>query len=381
MDMTQYLDVFLEESKEHLGNLNQQLLELEKNPGNLAALNEIFRAVHTLKGMSSTMGYEDLADLTHHMEDVLSELKEGLLQANSQVVDILFQCLDRAQLIIDQIESNGTADYNNQDLIRALSQIKEGRHINQAEGEEELLETAVEPALSGSFHFDFNDYDLTVLQEAVRKSYQVLSLRIAVDPASLMKSVRAFMVFKVLEEDCEVLKSIPAVPDLEDGKFDDNFDIVVITKQPAAVITDRLEHISEIRVERCEIINIGQLTVQHPVDTVSETMHEVEEHSDTKRTHKIKQTVRVDIDRLDSLMNLVGELVMHKGRLEQIGTSRKIVELNETIEQIDRISTDLQSVVMKVRMVPVEQVFNRFPRMVRDLAKELDKEIEFLVGF
>lgn len=379
MDMTQYLDVFLEESKEHLGNLNQQLLELEKNPGNLAALNEIFRAVHTLKGMSSTMGYEDLADLTHHMEDVLSELKEGLLQANSQVVDILFQCLDRAQLIIDQIESNGTADYNNQDLIRALSQIKEGRHINQAEGEEELLETAVEPALSGSFHFDFNDYDLTVLQEAVRKSYQVLSLRIAVDPASLMKSVRAFMVFKVLEEDCEVLKSIPAVPDLEDGKFDDNFDIVVITKQPAAVITDRLEHISEIRVERCEIINIGQLTVQHPVDTVSETMHEVEEHSDTKRTHKIKQTVRVDIDRLDSLMNLVGELVMHKGRLEQIGTSRKIVELNETIEQIDRISTDLQSVVMKVRMVPVEQVFNRFPRMVRDLAKELDKEIEFLV--
>lgn len=379
-DMAQYLDVFLEESKEHLGNLNQQLLELEKNPGNLAALNEIFRAAHTLKGMSSTMGYEDLADLTHHMEDVLSDLKEGLLQANSEVVDILFQCLDRAQLIIDQIENNGTADYNNQDLIRALSNIKGGHYITHTQGEAANAESTEVQALSQSFSFDFNDYDLTVLREAVSKSYQIIALRIAVDPASLMKSVRAFMVFKVLEEDCEVLKSVPAVPDLEDGKFDDTFDIIVITKQQAAVIKDRLEHISEIRVALCEVVDVSQLTVhQQSVEVVSETNPEIEEHSDTKRNHKVKQTVRVDIDRLDSLMNLVGELVMHKGRLEQIGSSRKIVELNETIEQIDRISTDLQSVVMKVRMVPIEQVFNRFPRMVRDLAKELNKEIEFLI--
>lgn len=378
MDMTQYLDVFLEESKEHLSNLNQQLLTLEKNPGNQAALNEIFRAIHTLKGMSSTMGYEDLADLTHHMEDVLSDLKEGILQADSQVVDLLFQCLDRVQMTIEQIERTGTAGFNNQDLIKALGNVKADIFTTQDQGEVIAGADTIQIA-SQSFSFDLNEYDLTVLQEAASRGYQIIYLRIAVDPASLMKSVRAFMVFKVLEEDCEVLKSNPPVPDLEDGKFDDTFDIIIVTKQPANIIIDRLEHISEIRVDTYETVDISQLAVQQSTNTASQTTQETKEPSDIKGNQKIKQTVRVDIDRLDSLMNLVGELVMHKGRLEEIGSSRRIVELNETIEQIDRISSDLQSVVMKVRMVPIEQVFNRFPRMVRDLAKELNKEIDFQI--
>jgi len=378
MDMTQYLDVFLEESKEHLSNLNQQLLTLEKNPGNQAALNEIFRAIHTLKGMSSTMGYEDLADLTHHMEDVLSDLKEDILQADSQVVDLLFQCLDRVQMTIEQIERTGTAGFNNQDLIKALGNVKADIFTTQDQGEVIAGADTIQIA-SQSFSFDLNEYDLTVLQEAASRGYQIIYLRIAVDPASLMKSVRAFMVFKVLEEDCEVLKSNPPVPDLEDGKFDDTFDIIIVTKQPANIIIDRLEHISEIRVDTYETVDISQLAVQQSTNTASQTTQETKEPSDIKGNQKIKQTVRVDIDRLDSLMNLVGELVMHKGRLEEIGSSRRIVELNETIEQIDRISSDLQSVVMKVRMVPIEQVFNRFPRMVRDLAKELNKEIDFQI--
>jgi two-component system chemotaxis sensor kinase CheA len=382
MDMAQYLDVFLEESKEHLGNLNEQLLDLEKNPHNLAAINEIFRAAHTLKGMSSTMGYEDLADLTHHLEDVLSDLKEGLLQADSYVVDTLFQCLDRAQLIIDQIESNGTAEYNNQDLIEVLNNIKNGHFTGTVQESADSKEPVIEGVVSQSFDLDFNDYDLTVLREAASKGYQIIAIRIAVDRASLMKSVRAFMVFKVLEEDCEVLKSIPAATDLEDGKFDETFDLVVITKTPLEIIIDRLEHISEIRVDSCQLVGIDQLTVHldQNAEVSNKSNPDPAEQDDAKRNHhKIKQTVRVDIDRLDNLMNLVGELVMHKGRLGQIASSRKIVELNETMEQIDRISTDLQSVVMKVRMVPIEQVFNRFPRMVRDLAKELNKEIEFLM--
>lgn len=379
MDMTQYLDVFLEECKEHLGNLNQQLLVLEKNPGDLAALNEIFRAAHTLKGMSSTMGYEDLADLTHHMEDVLSDLKEGQLQADSYVVDTLFQCLDRAQLIIDQIESSGTADYDNQDLIEILSKIKDGHYSDVIPVSEERPQLNVKNELEASFDFALNAYDLTVLKEAVLKEYHIIALRIAVDPGSLMKSVRAFMVFKALEDDCEVLKSIPAVPELEDGKFDQTFDLIVITQLPVDVIIDRLEHISEVRVDSYQVLDVDQLTVSRPKEVEIQTKDQSEETTDIKKSHKTKQTVRVDIDRLDNLMNLVGELVMHKGRLGQIATSRKIVELNETMEQIDRISTDLQSVVMKVRMVAIEQVFNRFPRMVRDLAKELNKEVEFLL--
>jgi two-component system chemotaxis sensor kinase CheA len=212
MDISQYLDVFLEESKEHLGNLNEQLLNLEKNPGNLAALNEIFRAAHTLKGMSSTMGFEDLADLTHHLEDVLSDLKEGLLQPDTYVVDTLFQCLDRVQSIISQIESNGSAEYNNQDLIAILNSIKNQNYT----GDIQLIEDKQKPATAQteepSIELDFNEYELTVMEEAACKNYQIAAIRVAVDPGSLMKSVRAFMVFKVLEEDSEVIKSIPAEP-------------------------------------------------------------------------------------------------------------------------------------------------------------------------
>lgn len=382
MDMAQYLDVFLEESKEHLGNLNQQLLALEKNPQNGSALNEIFRAAHTLKGMSSTMGYEDLADLTHHMEDVLSDLKEGLLQAGSHVVDTLFKCLDRVQIIIDQIESTGQGEYDNRDLIYILDHIKSGNTEMAASAEPQMPEES-EPVMQMSLEktgFEFNDYDLTILQEAVSKGYQVIFLRVAVDQASLMKSVRAFMVFKALEEDCDVLKTVPPVQDLEDGKFDETFDLVIISRIPVATITDRLEHISEVRLLQHEIMNAAGFTVTPAsTDSAAQSPDEAQPLADVRKTTKIKQTVRVDIDRLDSLMNLVGELVMHKGRLEQIGYSRKIGELNETIEQIDRISTDLQSVVMKVRMVPIEQVFNRFPRMVRDLAKELGKEVDFQI--
>lgn len=383
MDMAQYLDVFLEESKEHLENLNQQLLALEKNPQNIGALNEIFRAAHTLKGMSSTMGYEDLADLTHHMEDVLSDLKEGLLQAGSYVVDTLFKCLDRAQSIIDQIENTGSGECDNQDLIYILNNIKSGD--TGVQDHSPVGENAVEePPTVGadkSYEHEFNSYDITVLKEAVSKGYQIMALTVGVDPSSMMKSVRAFMVFKVLEEDCEVIKTSPAAQELEEGKFDDTFDMVIITKTSAAVITSRLEHISEVHLEHLEIIDADKLSATTKPAVPSDEIIAEQDSSitDARKSTKLKQTVRVDIDRLDNLMNLVGELVMHKGRLEQIGYTRKIVELNETIEQIDRISTDLQSVVTKVRMVPIEQVFNRFPRMVRDLAKDLGKEIDFII--
>ncbi len=383
MDMSQYLDVFLGESREHLASLNQRLLELEKDAHNVAALNEIFRAAHTLKGMSSTMGFYDLADLTHHMEDVLTDLKEGVLKVDPVVVDIVFQCFDRIQLIIDKIENEGSGEMDNTDLIAILAGIKTGDYESAAlsepkydgKAEAELWEgSGQEPGL-------FTEYDLTVLKEAVGANYHVLDIHISIEPDCLMKSVRAFMVFKAVEEDGEVIKSIPSAQDLEDGKFNGGFRVIIISRGGSEEIQHRLEKISEVIIERISEIDVNSLVVSQPdasgqLDTY---IAQAEDNEDHKRTHKVKQTVRVDIERLDNLMNLVGELVMHKGRLEQIGASQKIAELNETLEQLDRVTTDLQSVVMKVRMVPVEQVFNRFPRMVRDLAKDLNKEVEFVI--
>lgn len=384
MDMSQYLDIFLEESKEHLGNLNQKLLDLEKNSGDMSALNEIFRAAHTLKGMSSTMGFEDLADLTHHMEDVLVDFKEGVLQVDPISTDAIFKCFDRIQTIIEQIETGGNGEIDNSDLIYILQSIKSGttNSLNTEMINCEVVDDSVSDVLTENAEptFQFSDYDLTVLREANTRGFKVLNLRIEVAPDSLMKSVRAFMVFKAIEEDSEIIKSNPSAQELEEGKFDNYFDILIISKTDSQSIIKRLESISEIKVQSLTEIQVESLTVaREPVKTEAASISEADNLVGNKKVGKIKQTVRVDIDRLDSLMNLVGELVMHKGRLEQIGATEKITELNETIEQIDRISGDLQSVVMKVRMVPIEQVFNRFPRMVRDLSKALNKEIDFLM--
>ncbi|MGE5390556.1 MAG: chemotaxis protein CheW [Deltaproteobacteria bacterium] len=391
MDMSQYLDVFLEESKEHIGSLNQKLLDLEKNSNDIPALNEIFRAAHTLKGMSSTMGFDDLADLTHHMENVLSDLKEGLLPVNSGVIDVIFKCFDRIQMMVDKIENEGSGEVDNRDLIALLESVKTGNYEAAAVLEEEIYETKpvaeARPVDSTYQHaFEFNEYDLTVIKEAESRNLNVYQIKIAIDEQCMMKAVRAFMTFKAIEEDGEVIKSIPSAQDLDEGRFESEFEVLVISSSDQEELKKKLSTISEVSVLEMNKIEVSSITVtSKPPTVVAANVEEVKgiaaETDDAKKgtAHKVKQTVRVDIERLDNLMNLVGELVMHKGRLEQIGATRKITELNETMEQIDRITTDLQSVVMKVRMVPIEQVFNRFPRMVRDLAKELDKEVDFLI--
>ncbi|MDD3267763.1 MAG: chemotaxis protein CheA [Syntrophomonadaceae bacterium] len=388
MDMSQYLDVFLEESKEHLESLNQKLLELEKHSQDISVLNEIFRAAHTLKGMSSTMGFDDLADLTHHMENILSDLKEGMLEVNSQVVDVLFQCFDRIQLIIERIESNNSGAIDNSELIFLLENVKSGNGqfgvANEMAGNspEANRDIRVDQILTDPNTFGFNDYDITVLKEAASKDFKIHYIKLGVDKNCLMKAVRAFMVFRALEEDSEIIKSIPPAQEIEEGKFEEYFEIFVVSGSERQELENRLNNISEIKVLAIQEMDISDIQPEKQtmsIEAAPEIKESSQDNTEPKKAHKVKQTVRVDIDRLDSLMNLVGELVMHKGRLEQIGASSKINELNETIEQIDRISTDLQSVVMKVRMVPVEQVFNRFPRMVRDLAKDLNKEVDFLM--
>lgn len=383
MDMSQYLAVFLEESKEHLENLNERLLELEKDSKNLSALDEIFRSAHTLKGMSSTMGFEDLADLTHHMENVLSDLKEGLLGVDSSVVDILFKCFDRVQMIIDEIESGNSGEIDNSDLISILEGIVAGNY-NAAAAQEMLTESegfrnfSEENGENEDIDFKFNDYDITVLKEAAAKGFKVQYIKIQIDKDCLMKSVRAFMVFKTLEEEGEIIKSLPPVQAIEEEKFNGEFELVLVTKSSQEDLVRRLNNISEIGVMMVREIEVDSLAASGS-PAASHENNEGVDFDRSRSKQKLRQTIRVDIERLDNLMNLVGELVMHKGRLEQIGISHQLIELNETVEQIDRVSTDLQSVVMKVRMVPVEQVFNRFPRMVRDLAKDLGKEIDFVI--
>lgn len=391
MDMSQYLDVFLEESREHLANLNQCLLQLEQQPQNGAALNEIFRAAHTLKGMSSTMGFEDLADLTHHMEDVLSNVKDASLDINGQVIDILFQCFDRIQTMVEDIAGGQSGDMDNMDLVEILENIKKGDLEAAALAEQIICSrpkaaSVEQPEDTAAALMAFNDYDLAILDEASNRGYRVMLLKVQVDEGCVMKAVRSFMVFKALEAEGDITKSVPPVQDLEEGKFDTGFSIIFVTQLGIEEVKKRLASISEISLTDIMEINLDSLQtgpVKMPTGNEDNAAHTPQNDQpaadDGHRIQRFKQKVRVDIEKLDEMMNLVGELVMHKGRLEQIGTSSKNNDLQETVEQVDRITTELQSVVMKVRMVPIEQVFNRFPRMVRDLAKDLNKEINFIM--
>ncbi len=384
LDMTQYLDVFFEESREHIRNLNSRLLELEKNPRETSGLNEIFRSAHTLKGMSSTMGFIGLADLTHHMENLLSELKEGKIPVTSRAVDILFACIDRLQIIIDSIAQGNNLSEDNTELINALETIRVGHAETAAAVAMPAAKTPDNSQHTTPQGMIYNDYDITILKEAISRGFNVRYLKIGVAPNSMMKAVRVFMVFKVLEAAGEVIKSNPSAQELDEGKFEDQFDLIYICQGDLKSVVARINQISEVKLLQDQGLDPSVLTVTEPVPppravSMSGNNSAGDLTADQNKIHHIKQTVRVDIERLDKLMNLVGELVMHKGRLEQIGSAYKLDELNNTIEHMDRITSDLQAVVMKVRMVPIEQVFNRFPRMVRDLAKELNKEVDFYI--
>lgn len=389
MDTNQYMEMFLEESREHLQSLNECLLELEHNPEDTSILNEIFRSAHTIKGMSATMGFTKIAELTHEMENVLDLLRKEQLKADEDIVDTIFKCVDALEQMIENVANGGQEDsVDVVALVNKLSAIASGDPIAVPKP----AVKAVSPAAAKStFSIELTDIDKDVIHKAKVSGLQALHIMVTLAATCLLKSARSYMVMNALDELGDVIKSIPSVEDLEQEKFDHSFDIVIITSSECKPIEDAIMSISEIDAVEIEVIDLNsEETAVKAVENKAEVKAETVAKPATNKTaapvqanhdkmHKSGQSVRVDIEKLDSLMNLVGELVINKTRLEQIGITHRITELVETIEQMDRVTTDLQSVVMKVRMVPVGQVFNRFPRMVRDLAKELNKEINLTV--
>lgn len=369
MDVSRYLDLFLDESREHLQILNMGLLNLEKDPNRLDVLNELFRAAHTLKGMSATMGYNLISQLTHRMESLLEKIKTKHLLMNQEIINVLFQCVDILEKMLLMIEEGKIPQLNLKDLLEKLNQFEQGVVINTKRPITQEVEKI--PEEKG----EFNEYEINVISEAISQGFNVWKIVIRVSEDCLMKGVRAFMVFRNLENLGEVIKSIPSVRDIEDEKFEREFTIFLISKQNVATIKKSLD-ISEIEVKVMEKIKCQKEKIEK---TVGEELVENKGNLRRRKKQQIHQTVRVDLGRLDKLMNLVGELVINKTRLEQIYFSNDWQGLQETLEQINRITTDLQTVVQNVRMVSIEQVFNRFPRMVRDLAQELNKKVDLIM--
>ncbi|WZL74865.1 chemotaxis protein CheA [Clostridiaceae bacterium 35-E11] len=386
MDMSQYLEIFIEESKENLQNMNQSLLELEQNPKDNGIVHEIFRIAHTLKGMSSTMGFSKIASLTHQMENVLQSLRNDEISVSERIIDVLFECLDMLEEYINKIvhtgeEGNIDAHY----LIEKLNHILHGEQAPEAEKEDKIDTHAI--------GIEVEEHSKKVLIRATEEGYYCYKLQIDLNPNCMLKSARAFIIFNTLEKHSEILKSNPSVEDIEDEKFNTSFELIIVTKYVEEDIKEKIINISEVEnvfVEEIDMDTVGVLSedmVENSVIldnnlTEKNLSHEGEKEDGENHSKKPKlgKTVRVDIDRLDNLMNLVSELIITRSRLQDIDALGKRHNMNEAIEYLERITTNLHDAVMKVRMVPIERVFNRFPRMVRDLSKELGKEISLIMS-
>lgn len=413
MDVSQYLEIFIDESNEHLQSLSDQLIILEKEPDNSDTINEIFRAAHSLKGMAGTMGYKRMQNLTHDMENVFSEVRNGNMKVNSNLVDVLFQCLDALETYVANIretQDEGTDD--NEPIIKALNAFIE------SEGKEDAAPSAAEQPKTeeAAAHVEDNskynnlvlaDFEKNAVNEALKKGLHVYKIRISVDENCILKAARAFLVFKNLEGHGDVIKSEPSVQDIEDEKFDFDFSIVVVTAEKFDAIVTIIKNVSEIKDAVGE-----EITVPYPEEQEESAVQAKEAKKDSgvgsaqkpaakaapvannkkapvsngKSSNSVSHTVRVDIEKLDVLMNLVSELIIAKNGLVSASNiegdeSNTINQsFSEQIEYLERVTTNLHESVMKVRMMPIESVFSRFPRMIRDLNKKLDKKMELYMS-
>lgn len=386
LDVNQYLDIFLDESREHLQTCNEKLLELEKNPTDLQLVNDIFRAAHTLKGMSATMGFDDMAQLTHHLENMFDAIRNEQMIVTPESMDTMFEALDHLEAMVQSIAEGGDGKRDVTEISKKLDVT--GSHAETASA----VETS--EASSAASDLDYNEFERTVLDEAREQGFKCYELNVTLSDACLLKAVRVYMIFERLNEAGEVVKTVPNAELLESEDFESEFSISYLSKQPMEEVKKIVTAISE--VEQVEISEVSAFEEAAPAETKAEKPEQKNEEAaapaakapanDAPKANGNNgaaaggtKTIRVNIDRLDSLMNLFEELVIDRGRLEQIAKELENNELTDTVERMSRISGDLQSIILNMRMVPVETVFNRFPRMIRQLTKELNKKIELII--
>ena len=414
MDVSQYLSVFLDEAKEHLQSLNDNIMTLEQDPENEDCINEIFRSAHSMKGMAGTMGYTRMQNLTHDMEDVFSDVRGGKIKIKSADIDVLLQCLDAIQGYVDNITENqdeGTEEHQN--IIKALADIRSG-NVGSASASEAEAAPAAETSDSAASEPDpgaspMTDYRLikldssarTTLEEAKSQGKNILGVTVHIQESCILKAARGFLVFKGIEEVGEIVVSEPNTQDIEDEKFDFTFSLVVITDESKEKLAEIVKSVSEVAGCECgefdleaekaaeEAAEPAPAATPAPAPAPSATPNPAPAGSKAapaagaggkKPVGKpvVNRTVRVDIEKLDVLMNLVSELIIAKNSLISAANTSGVSNgnVNEQIEYLESVTTNLHESVMKVRMVPIESVLQKFPRMIRDLNKTLGKKME-----
>jgi two-component system chemotaxis sensor kinase CheA len=402
MEMNQYMSIFIDESNDHLQSLNENMLRLEQQPEDISVVQIIFRSAHTLKGMSATMGFEDLAALTHEMENVLDLVRNSKLRMNGNIFDTLFKCLDALEAMVQDVINGGTGKGDVAQLVDRLKGVVKGDDGSNGAAK------AANTRQSEPSSLVLDQYQLSVLGQSLESGHQVYYIEVKVREDCLLKAARAYMVFDVLERNGEVVKSFPSVQEIEQEQFESSFSVYYISQVDEQLLQSSISRVSEIEsvvltpVDQKSLADLGRSSsnesqaveaikeiaaaVALPVVIAAPAVAIIDKSVATRSVPAASssgssgpRTIRVDIERLDSLMNLFSELLIDRVRLEQLASEVRRNDLTETVEHMARVSADLQNIVLKLRMVPVESVFNRFPRMVRDLAKSLDKKVDLVI--
>lgn len=418
MDVSQYLEIFIDETNEHLQTLTDCIMSLEKDPDNMDTINEIFRAAHSLKGMAGTMGFKRMQHLTHDMENVFQEIRSGNMKVTSGLVDVLFQCLDAIDAYLENVkESSDEGTEDNEAIIQELNDILTAE-TGAAPVEDAPEKKAAEPVQkeedSSEFakqfqHAELSDKEKNEIREAEEKGMNIYGITVYIQEECLLKAARAFLVFKAVEDYGNILVYYPSSQDIEDEKFESNFSFYLETEASLEKIIEVSKAVSEIdevvgekitysvlkeAAAKKEASEAEETVSEEPVSAAAQNAEQVPAKQQVKASPAAakkqaagkpvtNRTVRVDIEKLDALMNQVSELIIAKNSLVSISTTEGGSFQNQTfheqIEYLERITTNLHESVMKVRMVPIESVVNKFPRMIRDLAKKLDKKMELIM--
>ena len=420
MDVSQYLEVFIDESDEHLQTLSDCIMVLEKEPENMDTINEIFRAAHSLKGMAGTMGFKRMQRLTHDMENVFQEVRSDRLKVNSAMIDLLFKCLDAIEGYLNNVKASsdeGTED--NELIIKELNDFIAGGEGDGAKTEpkkeEKTPAAQAEPEGDGKkkyFEFDLDDSEKAKIKEAEENGQHIYGMTVYIQKECLLKAARAFLVFKAVEEFGQILVYNPSSQEIEDEHFDCDFSFYLASEESFDKILEAAKAVSEIEEVVGEEVKYETLAERQEKAeaAAAETAEAAEKEQAQEKPAETAQTpapaakaptaannkkqtvakpvtnrtVRVDIEKLDALMNQVSELIIAKNSLVSLSDTDSGDFQNQTfheqIEYLERITTGLHESVMKVRMVPIESVVAKFPRMIRDLSRKLNKNMELYMS-
>lgn len=408
MDVSQYLEIFIDESEEHLQTLSDCIMVLEKEPDNKDTINEVFRAAHSLKGMAGTMGFKRMQHLTHDMENVFQEVRSDRVKVTSGMIDLLFKCLDALEGYLDNIKSTsdeGTED--NEVIIKELNDfIAKADGEAEAENKEvsevkEAAPAATQEEKEGQEKIELTEEEKKAIREAESNGQHIYAMTVHIQKDCLLKAARAFLVFKAVEDFGQILVYRPSSQDIEDEKFEFDFSFFLASEEETDKIVAAAKAVSEIEKVDAEEIHLEEYLKEAAAQEEQQAKEAATEQKEApaevpkaaekkapaaaaKKQTNAKpvtgRTVRVDIEKLDALMNQVSELIIAKNSLVSISSNEsgeyQNQSFHEQIEYLERITTNLHESVMKVRMVPIESVVNKFPRMIRDLSRKLGKKME-----